>query len=124
MLDARIVNEDVGPAQLIGAASHHALDRFRIGQVGPVVKRPKLIAEGCDLIRVAETVDHQGGAGVAERFGDRETDPGRRSGDQRDFAFETHRLSFGRASRLAAADLQPVLGSRITLPQRETGECG
>ena len=49
VLDAGIVDEDVGPAELVGAALHHRLDRRRVGHVGAVVDRAELAALALDL---------------------------------------------------------------------------
>ena len=107
MLDAGIVDEDVGPAKLIGAALHHPLDRLRIGHIGAVVDRADLLTFAGDVGRVAETVDHQPGAFGGKRLGDGEANARRRTRDQRDFAFKDHATLPCRATRGGRGQLQP-----------------
>ncbi len=91
MLDAGIVDEDVRPAELIGAALHHRFDLGRLGHVGAVVDRSELARIPASISAgVAEPVDHQLRAFGSERLGDRQADARGRPRDERDLTFENH----------------------------------
>ena len=93
MLDAGIVDEDVGPAELVRAALHHRRDRRRVGHIGAVVDRADFAALALDVRGGAEAVDHQLRALGGERLGDGEADARGGSCDECDFAFEDHSAS-------------------------------
>ena len=76
MLNAGIIDQDVGPAELVGATLHHCSDFLGLGHIRPVVKRAERVTLPLDLAGVAEAVDHQLRALRGERLGDSEADAG------------------------------------------------
>ncbi len=93
VLDAGIVDQDVGAAELFGAALDHSLDFRRLGHVGAVVDRAQLLTFAIDIGGVAEAVDHQLRALASERLGDREADARGRARHESNFAFKKHAVS-------------------------------
>src|SRR5690348_5473579 len=70
------------------------------------MNRAEFVALALDFRWVAEAVDHQRRAFGCQRLGDREADPRGGSGNQRDFAFENHGISFAAALGARRSPLQ------------------
>jgi hypothetical protein len=94
VLDAGVVDQDVDAAQAVHRGLHHGVDLLGLGHVGAVVADldAELLCQPgtqrLDLRGVAEAVEHQVGAGTAERACDTQADAAGRAGDDGSLAFQ------------------------------------
>jgi len=102
MLDAGIVDEDVGAAETREGVVDQALGALWHHQIGTVIKyahimrRLELAARRLDHRVVAQPVDHDVGARLGKRPCNAEADAACRSGDDRDASGERfHGFEFG-----------------------------
>ena len=90
MLDAGVVDEDVGAAELAVDVAHHLRDVVRLAHVGAVVAH--LHAERGDLrlraLDVAEAVEHDVRALPRQRERHAEADAAGRAGHESSLSFE------------------------------------
>ncbi len=92
MLDAGVVDQDVGATKGPFDVGDHLGDLLRIGHVRRVVADSRAMAAklGKHAFDVAEAIDHHCGTGRGQTVGDAQADAAGGAGDQCDLAFEIH----------------------------------